>query len=486
MALKPQAGLYRPDPQINRIADWLGDPVTAADFPQTILRFRNDRWAAAVGLDGLDDAQWCAHFGRFVPLADNLQTPLALRYHGHQFRHYNPDLGDGRGFLFAQLRDSAPAQPGGRLLDLGTKGSGQTPWSRQGDGRLTLKGAMREVLATEMLEALGVNSSKTFSVIETGEQLVRQDEPSPTRAAVLLRLSHSHIRIGSFQRLATLGLADEMAALIDYCLVQYPGDPAEPQDDKLPPAARLLALLVQRMADLAASYMVAGFVHGVLNSDNMCITGESFDYGPWRFAPRWEAGFTAAYFDHGGLYAFGRQPEAIYWNCGQMAVALRLVCDSAPLIAALEGFGDAYLAALARRFCWRLGVQPRGIEADRAMLAAAEQAMVQSGCPIDDFFFAFRGADHGRRIGHPLVSALAPASASFTALIEAYDAAPGALDHAYWQGDAPQSMLIDEVEAIWSTIDANDDWGAWQTKINSIRQMSEAHGFSPVPAGLAP
>ena len=169
---------YRPDPAILTLADWLGDPVRAADFPQTTLRFRNDRAAAEVGLDHLDDAQWIAHFGQFRPLPDNLPDALALRYHGHQFQVYNPDLGDGRGFLFAQVRDAA-----GRLMDLGTKGSGQTPWSRQGDGRLTLKGAVREVLATEMLEALGVATSRSLSVIETGEALWRGDEPSPTRSA---------------------------------------------------------------------------------------------------------------------------------------------------------------------------------------------------------------------------------------------------------------------------------------------------------------
>jgi AcrR family transcriptional regulator len=162
------------------------DQVAAANFPQTIVRFRNNRAAGEVGLDGLSDADWVAHFGRFAPLPDSLETPLALRYHGHQFRVYNPDLGDGRGFLFAQL-DAAC----GRLMDLGTKGSGTTPWSRAGDGRLTLKGAVREVLATEMLEALGVDTSRTLSVIETGEALERGDEPSPTRSAVLVRLSHS-------------------------------------------------------------------------------------------------------------------------------------------------------------------------------------------------------------------------------------------------------------------------------------------------------
>ncbi|MBU2340946.1 MAG: YdiU family protein, partial [Alphaproteobacteria bacterium] len=319
MREEPQAASYRADTPIAALAPWLGDPVAPADFPETLLRFRNDRAAAQIGLDGLEEARWLRHFGRFAPLPDNLPQPLALRYHGHQFRVYNPEIGDGRGFLFAQLRDAS-----GRLLDLGTKGSGQTPWSRAGDGRLTLKGAVREILATEMLEALGVYTSRTFSVIETGEELQRHDEPSPTRSAVMVRLNHGHIRIGSFQRLLALEEPDHMAALVDYCLEQFPGPPP-PEDapGRDEPAVRLMHHVVERMADLAASYMVAGFVHGVLNTDNMNVSGESFDYGPWRFLPRWDPGFTAAYFDHSGLYAFGRQPEALHWNCGQLAVALR-------------------------------------------------------------------------------------------------------------------------------------------------------------------
>src|SRR5436189_1088600 len=199
------AALPQPAPAILELGGDFYDPVEPADFPQTILRFRNDRAAATIGLDGLNDAEWIRHFGRFEPLADNLPQPLALRYHGHQFRTYNPEIGDGRGFLFAQLRDAE-----GRLLDLGTKGSGQTPYSRFGDGRLTLKGGVREILATEMLEALGVNTSKSFSLIETGEALQRGDEPSPTRSSVLVRLSHGHVRIGSFQRLNVLDRPEEM------------------------------------------------------------------------------------------------------------------------------------------------------------------------------------------------------------------------------------------------------------------------------------
>ena len=458
-------GSYRADPAILTLADWLGDPVAPADFPETRIRFRNDRAAASIGLAGLSDADWARHFGRFAALPDNLPQPLALRYHGHQFRVYNPEIGDGRGFLFAQLRDDQ-----GRLMDLGTKGSGQTPWSRSGDGRLTLKGAVREILATEMLEALGVNTSKTLSVIETGESLWRNDEPSPTRSAVMVRLSHSHIRFGTFQRLLALEQADEMAQLIDYCLTHFPAPPL-PEDapDRDNPAIRLMHGVVERMADLAASYMVAGFVHGVLNTDNMNVTGESFDYGPWRWLPTWDPGFTAAYFDHAGLYAFGRQPEALHWNCGQLAVALRLHADTAPLVAALERFGPLYMANVARRWCWRLGVEPQGSEADTELVAACEAAMREGALQPDAFFFAHRAG----RVDAP--GALGEALAAY---------APVPSDHPYWSDPAPQSLLIEEVEAIWAAIDRDDDWAPLHAKVAALRRMGEAHGSAPVPAGL--
>ncbi|WP_252260424.1 protein adenylyltransferase SelO family protein [Erythrobacter aurantius] len=465
MSEEPQAAKYRADKAITTLADWLGAPVDAADFPETRLRFRNDRAAASVGLDALSDEDWTRHFGRFAPLEDNLPRPLALKYHGHQFRVYNPQIGDGRGFLFAQMRDQA-----GRLMDLGTKGSGQTPYSRAGDGRLTLKGAVREILATEMLEALGVNTSKTFSVVETGENLMRDDEPSPTRSAVMVRLSHSHIRIGTFQRLLALEEPDHMEALIAYCLEHFPGPPP-PEDapGRDEPAVMLMHNVVERMADLAASYMVAGFVHGVLNTDNMNITGESFDYGPWRWLPEWDPSFTAAYFDHGGLYAFGRQPEALHWNCGQFAVALRLLAETEPLVFALERFGPLYMEAVARRWCWRLGVEPRGLEEDSQLVSVCEKAMRESKAQPDAFFFAHRG---GRGASGELGDVLA----DYTAVEDA---------HEYWNDAAPQSMVIDEVEAIWSAIDERDDWQPLMDKVAALRRMGKAHGTPPAPAGHA-
>jgi uncharacterized protein YdiU (UPF0061 family) len=456
MIIEPMHSPYRPDPQIASLGEKIGDPVRAANFPETTLRFRNDRWAATVGLDGYDDAAWVRHFGRFEPLPDNMPEPLALRYHGHQFRVYNPEIGDGRGFLFAQLRDGHD-----RLLDLGTKGSGTTPYSRRGDGRLTLKGGVREILATEMLEALGVNTSKTFSLIETGEELIRGDEPSPTRSAVMVRLSHSHIRFGTFQRIAAEGNEALMHKLIHYCLEHlYCADVSDN------PAAQLLELAVDRVADLAASYMVAGFVHGVLNTDNINITGESFDYGPWRFTEKWDPSFTAAYFDQSGLYAFGRQAEALHWNLGQLAVALRLVSDAPPLIAALERFPDLYQQSVMRRFLWRLGVISKGEDEDKRLVKAAERAMVRDQIPIAAFFHGYRGGRTGS------LKTKGADQAAFEGILRGY--APVNASDDYWLSNPACAMLIDEVEMIWDAIAQKDDWQPLYQKLAQIQDLGQA------------
>jgi uncharacterized protein YdiU (UPF0061 family) len=462
MAASPQPARYRPETAILELGDAFYDAVAPARFPEARLRFRNDRAAASVGLDHLDDPEWIARFARFEPLPGTLAEPLALRYHGHQFRVYNPDIGDGRGFLFAQLRDDR-----GRLMDLGTKGSGRTPHSRFGDGRLTLKGGVREVLATEMLEALGVETSRSFSLIETGEQLDRGDEPSPTRSSVLVRLSHGHIRIGTFQRLAFQRDAENMKHLVDYVLRHFYGENGGGDAQ-----ARLLDHVVRRTARLAASYMAAGFVHGVLNSDNINVTAESFDYGPWRFAPTWNPAFTAAYFDHAGLYAFGRQPEAIHWDAAQLAVSLRLLSDAEPLIAALDNFSDHYQREVAEAILWRLGLHPRAPASDHALVQTVERALRSTDTGIDRFFFdAFGGGlpeetPYDGEIWTEVRTALAT-----------YE--PRARrDHPYWRRPDPCSMLIDEVEAIWAPIAETDDWSRFDAKIAAVREMGEAlnHG----------
>jgi uncharacterized protein YdiU (UPF0061 family) len=467
MITAPQATTYTPDPKLLDLEGRIYDPVAPADFPTHRLRFRNDRWHGAVGLNELTDSEWISHFGRFDPMPGNLPQPLALRYHGHQFRSYNPDIGDGRGFTFAQIRDGA-----GRLLDFGTKGSGTTPYSRFGDGRLTLKGGMREVLATEMLEALGVETSKSFSLIETGERLMRNDEPSPTRASVLVRLSHGHIRIGSFQRLATLRDEETMRRLIDYVLVNLYGETPNST-----PAGQLLSLVCGRTARLAASYMAAGFVHGVLNSDNINVTGESFDYGPWRFTPKWAPGFTAAYFDHQGLYAFGRQAQAIHWDVVQLAIALRLIAEPEELAPPLDTWPELYEVALRDAMFARLGIAPKDDASDIALLQAIDTALQASEVGVDRFFFDWRG---GRRHGASPADAVYDGEdfATFREAIATFDGAAD-LSHPYWTDADPCSMLIDEVEALWSAIDERDDWAPFETKVAAIRRMGEAMGGLP-------
>ncbi|HKC03627.1 MAG TPA: YdiU family protein [Sphingomicrobium sp.] len=447
---------YRPDSKILGLGADFYDVVEAARFPQAIPRFLNQRWAGHVGL-ALDDAEWEAHFCRFEPLPGNLTRPLALRYHGHQFRVYNPGIGDGRGFLFAQLRDD-----GSRLLDLGTKGSGQTPYSRHADGRLTLKGGVREVLATEMLEALWVNTSKSFALFETGEALERGDEPSPTRSAVLTRLSHGHIRIGTFQRFAFLGDTGNIAKLTRYCLEQLYGE--RPSGDDKENALRLFDLVTRATATLAASYLAAGFVHGVLNSDNINVTGESFDYGPWRFTPEWDPEFTAAYFDNRGLYAFDRQPEAIRWDLAQFGGCLSMVAGIPPLYEVLAGWNEPFESALIEALLQRLGIA--GGDSDREIAVALIAALESRDATIDRIFFDWRGGRDPGPDRYP--------SEPFRALAESLEGRERAKSHPYWSDAEPCSMHIDEVEAIWSAIAERDDWQPFNDKVTAIRRMGEA------------
>ncbi len=464
----PVSPLYRPEPRFFDLGPEYGDAVRPADFPGTLLRVRNDRAAASVGLADLTDAEWIAHFGRFAALPGQ-PGPMAMRYHGHQFRNYNPDLGDGRGFLAAQMRDGS-----GRLLDLGTKGSGTTPWSRAGDGRLTLKGGVREVLAASLLEARGVPTSRALSLIETGEALERGDEPSPTRSAVLVRLQHSHIRFGTFQRAAFFGRADQIETLVEHVRGLY--HPGVSAGD----APALLTAIVVASARLTARWIAAGFVHGVLNTDNLNVTGESFDYGPWRFLPHYDPGFTAAYFDHSGLYAFARQPEAVFWNLTQLAGCLKLVADTEPLTDALNGFGPAYIRELRAAFLERLGVKSLGEAADQRLLDTTLALLREGGEALGweplfhDWFAGFSSS--ARALAGPRGKLYQGETfdAFRFALFEHEPDHPERLEHPVFAAP-PEDLLIDEVEAIWAAIDQSDDWGPLEAKLARIEAVRQAH-----------
>ncbi len=381
-------------------------------------------------------------------------------------------------------RSFATAQ--GRLLDLGTKGSGQTPWSRTGDGRLTLKGGLREVLAAGMLEALGVYTSKAFSMVETGEQLARNDEPSPTRSSVLVRLSHSHIRFGTFQRQAYLGDKDAIAELVAYSSAISIRTAAGA--DTAASAVGLLRETVLATADLAASWMAAGFVHGVLNTDNMVVTGESFDYGPWRFLPYSDPSFTAAYFDETGLYAFGRQPGAAAWNLQQFATCLTLVADVPPLEAALGEFEAAYRLAFRRRTLAMLGLASGEEAEDLALLKALFAWMGETRASWPQVFFDWFGgpasearADAGPQAGVYRDAAFEPLR---NLLMARTPLRPERLAHPYFQASAPVSLLIEEVEQICGQRSTQQTTGRHSTPAwsGSMRRR-QALDLRPGPAG---
>lgn len=457
---------YRPRTDVLALGDGFYDVVAPARFPLAVLRHRDDRAAESVGLETLDASAWEAAFARFEPLAGNLAQPLALRYHGHQFGVYNPRLGDGRGFLFAQLEDANQ-----RLLDLGTKGSGTTPWSRGGDGRLTLKGGVREVLATSMLEALRVTTSRSLSLFETGESLYRNDEPSPTRSSVLVRLSHSHVRFGTFQRLAFERDEARMRRLMDYVLERFYPSLQSARD----PVGELLRAVAERHARTTAEWMVAGFVHGVLNTDNMNITGESFDYGPWRFLPHYDIEFTAAYFDESSLYAYGRQPGTVLWNLMRLGDALRTIEPSLAIRRTLEDFEVSFVRHTRRAMLRRLGLKSAGESLDDMLVGEVFAFLDASRMPFDQFFFDWFGgpAAEGRALRSRHADFYARpefvALREHLALFEPWGAAGP-----YFSRDVPVTMHKDEVERVWSAIDARDDWSPFESKLRDVRMLHDA------------
>jgi uncharacterized protein YdiU (UPF0061 family) len=217
--------------------------------------------------------------------------------------------------------------------------------------------------------------------------------------------------------------------------------------------------------------MAAGFVHGVLNSDNINVTGESFDYGPWRFTQFWDPDFTAAYFDHQGLYAFGRQPQAIHWDVVQLAIALSKIAPIEALAPVLDAFPEIYEAEYSSAMLRRLGVKPRGAEEDLALVQAIEQGLATRTVGIDRFFFDWSG---GRRRPGPYDTTYAEHFSGVEAALARYDPAR-MTDHPYWSDAEPCSMHIEEVEAIWAAIDTNDDWAPLHAKVAAIRRMGEAH-----------
>ena len=236
--------------------------------------------------------------------------PLAMAYAGHQFGHWVPQLGDGRAILLGEIRDAE-----GTRYDLQLKGSGRTPFSRNGDGRAALGPVIARVRRSEAMAALGIPTTRVLAAVATGEAVYREER---LPGAILTRVARSHIRVGTFQYFAARGDVDSVRALADYAIARLA--PAAGTADN-----RYLALLdatVARTAGLIARWQMVGFIHGVMNTDNMSIAGETIDYGPCAFMDTYHPGTVFSSIDSSGRYAYANQPRIAHWNMAQLAQAL--------------------------------------------------------------------------------------------------------------------------------------------------------------------
>lgn len=456
------------EPVMENLGDDYYDVVAAAEFPAHFLRFRNDQLLPLLGLSA--DLVTGNHFIDALGKFSGARPFLALRYHGYQFGAYNPFLGDGRGFLYGQIRDV-----NGNLSDLGTKGSGRTPYSRSADGRLTLKGGVREVLAGEALHQLGVKTSRCFSLIETGESLWRGDEPSPTRSSVMVRLSESHIRFGTLERLHYLKRPDLISKLLDSVIaVYYPDIPHT--EDKY---SQFYGELVKRVAQLAAQWMAAGFCHGVLNTDNMSITGESFDYGPYAFIPTYDTRFTAASFDYGGRYSYGNQPYICKFNLELLQLPLATITEQSELEVALAQFDSYYQEYYLQLMLSKLGFgNGLGILADELLTQTIDLLRTNEISYHGFFAELAQGFNHSWRTNSDLILE----NATFRSLVTANwrNFYCKCLNHIPLVemdlvGDRlikynPKTALLRPlIESVWQSITEENDWQPFSDLLNKLQ-----------------
>lgn len=442
------------------------DQVEAAEFPLHILRFRNDRLLSKLGLDpqAVTDEDFIEAFGKF----QQRKPFLALRYHGYQFGEYNPFLGDGRGFLYGQVRGVD-----GELYDFGTKGSGKTPYSRGGDGRLTLKGGVREVLAAEALHQMGVRTSRCLSMIETGEQLWRGDEPSPTRSSVMVRFSRSHVRFGTFERLYSIERPDLIKKLLDHVIEYYYPDLQSKPDSYV----LFYAQLVKTVAELTAQWMAAGFCHGVLNTDNMSITGESFDYGPYAFIPSYDPQFTAAYFDYSRRYSYGRQPAICKLNLAALQEPLGAVIDPIDLENTLADFDKYYQIEYQNLMLKKLGFSNMDIPELNQLFELTILLLKVTQIGYHDFFSQLRQefSAHWREDANS-ISVPAELPAEYLAWRNLYHKVLSQLPSDEMNNIAqrlkqsnPKTVLIRPViESVWEPIANQDNWQPFNDLLSRI------------------
>ena len=275
-------------------------------------------------------------------------SPLAMKYAGHQFGVYNPQLGDGRGLLLGELAVTTP-DGNEELWDLHLKGAGQTPYSRMGDGRAVLRSSLREYLIGEALTHLQIPSTRALALSVNSQQVIRERlEPGAT----IIRVSRSHVRFGHFEHLYYSRQHDDLKVLADYCLERwYPQCKAAEK-----PYLAMFQQISQRSASMVAGWMAYGFLHGVMNTDNMSILGETFDHGPFAFIDRWKENAVYNHTDQESRYAFGEQPNVINWNLSALAQALTPLVEVQDLKDELDNFAGYYRDAYLQRMRERLGL----------------------------------------------------------------------------------------------------------------------------------
>jgi uncharacterized protein YdiU (UPF0061 family) len=289
-------------------------PTKVADAQLVIF---NRVLSAEIGLNqNLDERQAAALLSGNELAEDS--NPIAMAYAGHQFGGFVPQLGDGRAILLGEIRDRD-----GALRDVQLKGSGRTPFSRGGDGRAAIGPMLREYLISEAMHALGIPTTRSLAVVTTGEQVFRQ-EVLP--GAVLTRVAASHIRVGTFQFFAARGDQEALKELLAYVMARHYPESGTAEV----PALAVLEAVTQRQAELIADWMCVGFIHGVMNTDNMTLSGETIDYGPCAFMDRYDPNTVFSSIDQGGRYSYTNQPGIAQWNLARLAETLLPLIDADP------------------------------------------------------------------------------------------------------------------------------------------------------------
>jgi uncharacterized protein YdiU (UPF0061 family) len=298
----------------------LHEPWVATPVAEPSLLALNEALAGELGLD----PAVLRSPGGVLVLAGNATpagvTTVAQAYAGHQFGGYSPRLGDGRALLLGEIVGGL-----GRRRDLHLKGSGPTPFARGGDGRAAVGPMLREYVMGEAMHALGIPTTRALAVVATGESIVREIDGRHTHVpgAVLARVASSHLRVGTFQYAAATGDRDLLRRLTDYAIARHAPDAANADD----PALALFEHVVAGQASLVAQWMTVGFVHGVMNTDNTTISGETIDYGPCAFMEAYDPATVFSSIDHGGRYAYGNQPAIVTWNLARLAEAMLPLFD---------------------------------------------------------------------------------------------------------------------------------------------------------------